>query len=758
MPAAPGFLEIFAGKAGLTQAAKRHGVAVLPPIELLPNEVVLEAVDILQPEVLQHVKALLTGHHVQMVHFGTPCSSFSQARKLDGGPPPLRDRDHLYGLAGLAADDQKALRLGTQLMEVTAQLVTSAQQAGVKWSIENPETSLLWDMPPVQTLASFPTVQKFGLDMCRFGSPHMKPTTLLANYDLAAVALRCDRAQRPHEHEPLIGKVQVDGRWVYKTRLAQVYPPALCQQWAAVMDRSRPDLLAATFAMVTPDRKRPLGQAMPWRPHRQHATADYQLKRSAMPPLLGEEMEPGRAVQVALGLDHPFTADPALPPDLQEALALTFFHAEAITSMRAAQLVFWAQRAALLLPETDTTLRQVADPALRRLLRGVPDDQPLELGKVTHIALWRELLREACCIDRQLTDEMLHGFSIIGPISRSFRWQALTSQPQLTETELHERAWEFSEKVMRNVQRSEITEFWEATMEDVQEKVTVGPFYHMSEVSQYLGTDRWVPTQRFEVVQKNKVRGVDSATANRVNTATEITEKLDLPSTDLNVAVLRWIKTHLPPGQKAEGWVLDERKAYRQIAVRPAHRRWSVIALKDAADGRVAFFVMIGHSFGLVAAVYSYNRRSAAITDILRRVFHVAAFNFYDDKYGFESDRTCRSAFRVTQEVHRWLGAGFDLKKLQQCCDPTILGVTHDLAEFRLMIKASRKEEILSEIDAILSSGSCRQARRGSCVVSSCLGRLSSGGRWGARSCVPCRRGSTPSSRGVRSRRRSPRP
>ena len=496
VPAAPGFLEIFAGKAGLTQAAKRHGVAVLPPIELLPNEVVLEAVDILQPEVLQHVKALLTGHHVQMVHFGTPCSSFSQARKLDGGPPPLRDRDHLYGLAGLAADDQTALRLGAQLMEVTAQLVTLAQQAGVQWSIENPETSLLWDMPPVQTLASFPTVQKFGLDMCRFGSPHMKPTTLLANYDLAAVALRCDRAQRPHEHEPLIGKVQVDGRWVYKTRLAQVYPPALCQQWAAVLDRSRPDPLAATFAMVTPDRKRPLGQAMPWRPHRQHATAEkaqaagYQLKRSAMPPLLGEEMEPGRAVQVALGLDHPFTVDPALQPDLQEALALTFFHAEAITSMREAQLEFWAQRAAILLPETDTTLRRVADPALRRLLRGVPDDQPLELGKVTHIALWRELLREARCIDRQLADEMLHGFSIIGPISRSFRWQALTSQPQLTETELHERAWEFSEKVMRNVQRSEITEFsgkvWEATMEDVQEKITVGPFYHMSEVSQYL--------------------------------------------------------------------------------------------------------------------------------------------------------------------------------------------------------------------------------------------------------------------------------
>jgi hypothetical protein len=73
---------------------------------------------------------------------------------------------------------------------------------------------------------------------------------------------------------------------------------------------------------------------------------------------------------------------------------------------------------------------------------------------------------------------------------------------------------------------------------------------------------------------------------------------------------------------------MDERKAYRQIAVRPDHRRWSVISLKEPSLGRIAFFVMVGHSFGLAAAVYNYNRRSAAITDILRRVFFVAAFNF----------------------------------------------------------------------------------------------------------------------------------
>ena len=86
---------------------------------------------------------------------------------------------------------------------------------------------------------------------------------------------------------------------------------------------------------------------------------------------------------------------------------------------------------------------------------------------------------------------------------------------------------------------------------------------------------------------------------------------------------------------------------------------------------------MVEHSFGLVAAVY--NRRSAAITDILRRVFTVAAFNFYNDKYGFDPEDTAEGAFALAEKVHWWLGARFDQQKLQLWSDPTILGVTYDL-------------------------------------------------------------------------------
>ena len=101
-----------------------------------------------------------------------------------------------------------------------------------------------------------------------------------------------------------------------------------------------------------------------------------------------------------------------------------------------------------------------------------------------------------------------------------------------------------------------------------------------------MGDDHWIPTQRFEVVQKNKVRGVDSATSNGINMATVVTEKLvELPSTDANVAVIKWLRSRLPD-KALRGWVLDERRAYRQVPISPDHRKWSVVALKDPVPAR----------------------------------------------------------------------------------------------------------------------------------------------------------------------------
>lgn len=133
-----------------------------------------------------------------------------------------------------------------------------------------------------------------------------------------------------------------------------------------------------------------------------------------------------------------------------------------------AAVQFWEARAHSLLPATDIELKQVSDPHLRRLLRGTADDQPIQLGSCTHIGLWREMLKAAKVIDVHLLDEMLNGFPIVGPISRSYRWEVLNNKPLIHEEELRDRAWEFSKKVVKNIAKCEVTEHtekvWEATI------------------------------------------------------------------------------------------------------------------------------------------------------------------------------------------------------------------------------------------------------------------------------------------------------
>eukprot|EP00435_Cladocopium_sp_Y103_P005118 s2086_g1.t1 len=293
---------------------------------------------------------------------------------------------------------------------------------------------------------------------------------------------------------------------------------------------------------------------------------------------------------------------------------------------------------------------------------------------------------QACgSVDTTLPSFLLHGFPIVGEIARSGRWPPYEKpQKDVPISEALARAWVLRRKIINRVRGVPITDnlqkIWDATIEDVEEKSCLGPFVSEEEVTQALSCEDWIPTQRFEVVQKNKVRGCDSATTNMINQVTRISEKLQLPSTDSNVAALRRLKT-LKPDEKLAGWVLDERKAYRQVAVRPDHRKFSVICLRNPETGAPNFFIMVGHSFGLVSAVYNYNRRSAAINEFLVSIFGLVAFSFYDDKYGF------------------------DQKKLQLSASPTILGVRYNLDEMQLEIKAERKEEITQEIDAILSSG-----------------------------------------------------
>jgi len=175
---------------------------------------------------------------------------------------------------------------------------------------------------------------------------------------------------------------------------------------------------------------------------------------------------------------------------------------------------------------------------------------------------------------------------------------------------------------------------------------------------------------------------------------------------------------------------MDEDKAYRQIPVSPDQRRFSVIAVvnpnKDPVtkqpNPRLEYFVMNGHCFGFTNAVYNYNRRPMAMTEILRKIFHIPTDHYYDDRWGIEPMSTISSSFETTQEVFRLLGVDVQTTKAQgpptvkvvqedggtkevetvskdkPWKDPELPGVTFDLEEFQVKVKETRKKELQDEI------------------------------------------------------------
>ena len=387
------------------------------------------------------------------------------------------------------------------------------------------------------------------------------------------------------------------------------------------------------WEIPTAKRKRRYGQLAPEPPpplKRRLASGTWttaaggQPRRTGHAPLLEKEVHPGEAIQLLTSRPHPFHVPPPLPDDLRAAIKFTAGDISEIRSWRRAKLAEWKHLAEQLMPGSLSDLANHPDRHLRNLHIFQPKGKQRTLGDFMHIRLWQAVHSTANSPDLTLCSSMFHGFPVAGSVHRSNVWSLVenASPPILTEEELAQRAWEaqrrIREKVARQKGGSHATELWNDAIAEVTRRHAVGPFWDPSEVSSELGTAQWIPMPRFPVVQTDKVRAVDDASrsGSMTNMATSITEKLQVPTTDINIAVVKSLN-EASGGADLSAWVLDESKAYRQVGVRPDHRRYCVFVTYDPDRGRLAWFILIGHAFGLTAAVYNYNRRAALLTSIL---------------------------------------------------------------------------------------------------------------------------------------------
>ena len=112
----------------------------------------------------------------------------------------------------------------------------------------------------------------------------------------------------------------------------------------------------------------------------------------------------------------------------------------------------------------------------------------------------------------------------------------------------------------------------------------------------------------------------------------------------------------------------DLAKAFRQVPLHNDTLRYNVVCAWSPEAAKWQFFQMLAMPFGLKAAVLQFNRVSALVTALARRVLGIPCLGFYDDFKHSELLASVPSARDAFTDLITWLGLITDPQKSQ---DPT---------------------------------------------------------------------------------------
>ena len=229
------FLEIFSGVGNLS-----HSMASICQCYVLMWDITLGAeYDLRSPAKRRLIADWIRSGFILGFHLGTPCESFTRARDVRPGPPPLRSDSQPLGLpaAQLKPHDQVKVAWGNLWMRFSVWLLTLGLRFQARGTMENPARSRLWLCPPVQYLLRRNLVTWVETHYCAWGKPYKKPTGFL-RVILTLPRLQhavCQSGKRGIcqytlcKHMQLVGQ-NSQGQWL--TNVAQPYPKKMCTAYA----------------------------------------------------------------------------------------------------------------------------------------------------------------------------------------------------------------------------------------------------------------------------------------------------------------------------------------------------------------------------------------------------------------------------------------------------------------------------------------------------------------------------------------------
>ena len=340
--------------------------------------------------------------NVTWVHIAPCCGTASRARDIQPGPPPLRSVACPWRLPNLPEDLKGRVQSANVIYQHVADfLVWAASHVpSMRWSVENPQHSYFWLLPPVSAI--WARQVQINFSSCRHGGSRNKATTFLCNN--AALSSMCGGCPGNHLH--LAWSRDSSG---YDTAKEAEYPELLCQRFADCM-ASVTDLLRgpsqATEQARAGNQRQPRMSRMP--PVVSEFAYTQRVSSAEEPPLdnrrltstwlnvpkgskllrsglseagvpfliFGIYRSPSQFLSDALLVERPFHAASALPDDMLRAVFLTLTECPLATMKHRLKTIQRWREMATCLEVEEAALRATMDPIVSSVLNEGQEASP----------------------------------------------------------------------------------------------------------------------------------------------------------------------------------------------------------------------------------------------------------------------------------------------------------------------------------------------------------------------------------------------
>ena len=214
--------------------------------------------DVADDAVWSRLRAKLQAGRYTFLFAGPPCRTFSLARLVRPGPPPLRDRAHPYGFPraqardrGLRPADFEKIRMDNLLAIRTAEACAILHDLGYGYAVEQPapwgrrasQAASMFDLQPFADLRGR-GARVVVFDQCAYGAQTRKPTQLLYHgADFQQLEARCRHPVVRQQlasgkevwaaHPPCVGVAPGTGQ--FATAALAAYPKKLNEDLANII-------------------------------------------------------------------------------------------------------------------------------------------------------------------------------------------------------------------------------------------------------------------------------------------------------------------------------------------------------------------------------------------------------------------------------------------------------------------------------------------------------------------------------------------